>query len=60
METRKDKICSSMAYDNRPFILISNDDGYEAKGIRALVSMVEGLGDILVCAPDTEIGRAHV
>ena len=42
-----------MAHDNRPFILISNDDGYEAKGIRALVSMVEGLGDILVCAPDS-------
>lgn len=42
-----------MAYNNRPFILISNDDGYEAKGIRSLVSMVEGLGDILVCAPDT-------
>ena len=36
----------------RPLILISNDDGYEAKGIRCLVEMVRPLGDILVCAPD--------
>lgn len=36
----------------RPFILISNDDGYQAKGIRELVSMVSPLGDILVCAPE--------
>lgn len=35
----------------KPLILISNDDGIEAKGIRALVSMVEDLGDIIVCAP---------
>ena len=36
----------------RPLILISNDDGYEAKGIRSLVDMVKHLGDIVVCAPD--------
>ena len=37
---------------NRPLILISNDDGYQAKGIRSLVEMVRDLGDVLVCAPE--------
>ena len=36
----------------RPLILISNDDGYEAKGINDLIEMVKPLGDITVCAPD--------
>lgn len=36
----------------RPLILISNDDGFDAPGIRALAEMVRGLGDVLVCAPD--------
>lgn len=38
--------------DNRPLILISNDDGYESKGIRSLVDMVKDLGRVLVCAPE--------
>ena len=36
----------------RPLILISNDDGYQAKGIRQLTDMVRDLGDVVVCAPD--------
>ncbi|MBO4851275.1 MAG: 5'/3'-nucleotidase SurE [Prevotella sp.] len=36
----------------KPLILISNDDGYQAKGINCLVDMVRDLGDIIVCAPD--------
>jgi len=36
----------------RPLILISNDDGYQAKGIRSLIEMVRDFGDIIVCAPD--------
>jgi 5'-nucleotidase len=36
----------------KPLILISNDDGYEAKGINELVDMVRDMGDVLVCAPD--------
>lgn len=35
----------------KPLILISNDDGIDAKGINALVDMVSDLGDIIVCAP---------
>ena len=37
----------------RPLLLISNDDGYQAKGIRQLVEMVSAYGDIIVCAPDS-------
>ena len=37
----------------RPLLLISNDDGYQAKGIRELVEMVSDYGDVLVCAPDS-------
>ena len=36
----------------RPLILIANDDGYQAKGIRCLVEMVRHLGDVVVCAPE--------
>ncbi len=36
----------------RPLILISNDDGYEAKGINELITMVRDMGDVIVCAPD--------
>ncbi len=36
----------------KPFILISNDDGYMAKGINELVGMLLPMANILVCAPD--------
>lgn len=36
----------------KPLILISNDDGYHAKGLRSLVGMVGCLGDVIVCAPE--------
>ena len=39
--------------NKRPLILISNDDGYQAKGIRCLIEMVRPLADVLVCAPDS-------
>ena len=39
--------------EKRPLILISNDDGYQAKGIAALVDMVRRFGDVFVVAPDT-------
>lgn len=38
--------------NERPLILISNDDGYQAKGINSLLDMVRDLGDVIVCAPD--------
>ena len=37
----------------RPLILISNDDGYSAKGINCLVDMLTDLADLVVCAPES-------
>lgn len=37
----------------RPLILISNDDGFQAKGINQLVDMLRDMADLLVCAPDS-------
>lgn len=37
--------------NNKPLILISNDDGWQAKGINALIEMIADMGEILVCAP---------
>ena len=36
----------------RPFILVSNDDGYHAKGINCLIDMLSDMADLLVCAPE--------
>lgn len=38
--------------NKKPLILITNDDGYQAKGIEALIDSVKDLGDIIVVAPD--------
>lgn len=37
----------------RPLILVTNDDGYQAKGIVKLVEVLRDLGDIVVFAPDS-------
>lgn len=39
-------------------ILVSNDDGYSAPGIEALVHALQGLGDITVVAPETNCSGA--
>lgn len=36
----------------KPLILITNDDGYQAKGIISLAEALKGLGEIVVFAPD--------
>ena len=36
----------------RPLILLSNDDGYQSRGLAALIEAVRPLGDVFVCAPD--------
>ena len=38
---------------DKPLILISNDDGFQAKGINCLIDMLGDMADILVCAPDS-------
>ena len=37
---------------DRPLILISNDDGVQAQGIQVLTALMQGLGDVIVVAPD--------
>ncbi len=36
----------------KPLILITNDDGYNAKGIKALVDAVKNISDVFLVAPD--------
>jgi 5'-nucleotidase len=38
----------------RPRILVSNDDGIDSPGIRALVRGLRSVGDVVVVAPDTQ------
>ena len=43
-----------------PIILITNDDGITAPGIRNLVEAVQGLGQLVVVAPDKpQSGMGH-
>ena len=45
---------------NRPLILITNDDGITAPGIRALIEVMNELGDVFVVAPDSpQSGMGH-
>lgn len=45
---------------DRPQILITNDDGYSAPGIRALIIAAKEMGDITVVAPDKpQSGMGH-
>ena len=39
--------------NQRPLILVSNDDGITAKGISELIKFLRPLGEIVVMAPDT-------
>lgn len=38
--------------NDRPLILITNDDGVQAKGIKELIECLRDLGDLVVFAPD--------
>jgi 5'-nucleotidase len=45
---------------DRPVILVTNDDGITAPGIRALVEAVKDLGRVIVVAPDSpQSGMGH-
>lgn len=38
--------------EKRPLILITNDDGYQAKGIKNLTEAMKEIGDVVVVAPN--------
>lgn len=49
-----------MATDKQPVILVTNDDGISAPGIRNLVEAVKDLGKVVVVAPDKpQSGMGH-
>ena len=37
----------------KPLILITNDDGITAPGIRSLVEIMNSIGEVVVVAPDS-------
>jgi 5'-nucleotidase len=46
--------------NNRPLILVTNDDGITAKGIKALVEVASEFGEVVVVAPDSpQSGKGH-
>lgn len=46
--------------NNKPLILVTNDDGYFAPGLKELIAMVKPYGDVLVVAPEQGVsGMSH-
>ncbi|MFW5944017.1 MAG: 5'/3'-nucleotidase SurE [Bacteroidota bacterium] len=46
--------------ENKPLILVTNDDGVEAKGLQALIDMVRPFGDVVAVAPfHVHSGKSH-
>lgn len=39
--------------EKRPLILVTNDDGITAPGIRTLIAVMKTIGDVIVVAPDS-------
>ena len=40
------------ASDHKPLILITNDDGHQAKGLRKLITLMKPLGEVVVISTD--------
>ena len=46
--------------DRKPLILVTNDDGITAPGIRKLVELMNEIGEVVVVAPDSpQSGKGH-
>ena len=44
----------------RPLILVTNDDGITAPGVRHLIRIMNKIGDVVVVAPDSpQSGMGH-
>ncbi|WP_452599172.1 5'/3'-nucleotidase SurE, partial [Pontimicrobium sp. MEBiC01747] len=44
----------------KPLILVTNDDGVTAPGIRALIAVMKTIGEVIVVAPDSpQSGMGH-
>lgn len=50
----------SFDMNKKPLILVTNDDGITAPGIRTLIKVMKQLGDVVVVAPDSpQSGMGH-
>ena len=46
--------------NSKPLILVTNDDGISAPGLRSLIHMMNSIGDVVVVAPDSpQSGMGH-
>jgi 5'-nucleotidase len=45
---------AAVSDDKRPLVLVSNDDGYASRGLRALEGALKDWADVVVVAPETE------
>lgn len=58
METKFDRLNTDS--NQRPLIVVTNDDGADAKGFAHLIEAVRPYGDVLAIAPDTgKSGMSH-
>jgi 5'-nucleotidase len=56
----KNEVMEKIKSNHRPMILVTNDDGVEAKGIKSLIEAVRPFGDVVVVAPDQAMsGMSH-
>ncbi len=56
--TEKDRVFAGK--NNKPLILVTNDDGIHAPGLKALTEIARKLGDVVVIAPDEgRSGMSH-
>lgn len=58
------KICTfvttQIAMQSKPLILVTNDDGITAPGIRTLIAVMQEIGEVYVVAPDSpQSGMGH-
>lgn len=45
---------------SKPLILVTNDDGITAPGLRTLIAVMHTIGDVVVVAPDSpQSGMGH-
>ncbi len=50
----------TLLMNKKPLILVTNDDGITAPGIRALISVMNTIGNVVVVAPDSpQSGKGH-
>ncbi len=58
--TQHQKKVKMQGTNNRPLILVTNDDGYKAKGLQALSEIAREFGDVvMVSSTESQSGQSH-